>query len=332
MLNLKDNTNSMTKQSTPQSYPRIELDKDRFNGFLDESRLVPHRYKIPKAELQDIITKAIANANKKSSRVILDVPENATEEEKKAIYEREGKELFNYFKKYYGDPASTAYECLGKHYLDIATEQFRNRTLQKERMNSGWRYQYMVKDCASKSKRFLDVSDIGAAEADFISTIEIKDQDNVLNIYVSVKNRVNTMGGQDWPKAIYALEEIAKHDKNRNGPYLCVFGIAMDKGLRIIKGSQTSNTPYSINTEIWLSDFFWPFFSNYSYKEIITSVLEVLIEKSNPKSNVSAELPIPDQLIKSFGAACSKFGLLDKGGKFNDSHKLVDLFCKSNKS
>jgi hypothetical protein len=71
------------------------------------------------------------------------------------IYRKKGKELFAYFKKYYGDPAATAYDCLGKHYREIAIEQFRNQTLQKQRMNSGGRYQHIAKDCAVRSRRFV---------------------------------------------------------------------------------------------------------------------------------------------------------------------------------
>jgi hypothetical protein len=97
-------------------------------------------------------------------------------------------------------------------------------------MNSGWRYQYIAKDCAVRSRRFITVSDIGASEADFNATMNIVDSKKALNIYVSIKNRANTMGGQDWPKAISALESVARSDKNRSGPYICVFGIAIDKG------------------------------------------------------------------------------------------------------
>jgi len=93
-------------------------------------------------------------------------------------------------------------------------------------MNSGWRYQFLALDCAQQSRRFKSVSDIGAAEADFNAVIEFVDKKkSALSLYVSIKNRSNTMGGQDWPKAIYALENVAKTDKNRTGPYCCVFGM-----------------------------------------------------------------------------------------------------------
>ena len=68
-------------------------------------------------------------------------------------------------------------------------------------MNSGWRYQYIAKDCAVRSRRFVTASDIGATKADFNATMKIIDSTREL-IYVSIKNRANTMGGQDWPKAI----------------------------------------------------------------------------------------------------------------------------------
>ena len=44
-----------------------------------------------------------------------------------------------------------------------------------------------------------------------------------------IKNRANTMGGQDWPKAIASLEKEAELDKNRVGDYICVFGISIEK-------------------------------------------------------------------------------------------------------
>ena len=57
-------------------------------------------------KLKEFIKQAIFNANKKSSREIIFVPQHASAEEIDKVYEREGKELFKYFKKYCGDPAS----------------------------------------------------------------------------------------------------------------------------------------------------------------------------------------------------------------------------------
>jgi len=312
-------------RTTSQNYPRIHDENDRYHGFLDESKLAKHAKKISEKELKNIIRQAIQYANKKSSRAILNIPDSADKQEIIDIYVNEGKELFKYFQKYCGDPASTAHDCLNRHYSVVAREQFRNRTLQKERMNSGWRYQSIAKDAAIASNRFMAVSDIGATEADFNAVIGVEKSTTPLNIYVSVKNRTNTMGGQDWPKAIRALEEMAKADKNRTGPYICIFGIAMEKGTRSIKNESKTKQPYSFNTELWLSDFFWPFFSNYAYEDVIKAVLDVLLEQEG--DNNGLEVHIPDELIESFGATCREYDLIDKDGKFNNAYKLVDLFC-----
>jgi len=310
------------KTSVPQNYPRVG-DK----GYLDASKLSDHSERIPSGKVKELVAKAVKNANLKSSRAILNIPEKISREELSKIYKKQGKDLLAYFKKYCGDPAATAYDTYKKHYKAICCEQFRNRTLQKERMNSGWRYQYLARDCATESKRFRSVSDIGAAEADFNATIDFRHEAREpLSLYVSIKNRVNTMGGQDWPKAIYALEEIALHDKNRTGPYCCVFGITMDRGERYIKKEQKSNQYYSVNTEIWLSDFFWPFFSGYSYEEIMKIVLETLMEIES--GHVTSIIDIPEELIEAFGYSCRKAHLIDSEGIFNDPYKLVEFFCK----
>ncbi len=311
----------------PQNYPRIN-DETSSQGMLDDSKLQQHSYKVPLEELQRIILKAIENANKKSSRAILDIPDRLSEQEVQKKYEEEGKKLFAYFRQYYGDPASTAHEYLNRSYKDVAKEQFRNRTLQKQRMNSGWRYQFIAKDMAIASKRFISVSDVGHQEADFNVQVGLIDESkDPITIYVSIKNRQNTMGGQDWPKAIQALENVARLDKNQVGPYLCVFGITMQKGKRYVKVRGNTKIPYSVNTEIWLSDYFWPFFSNYQYKEIIHTVLEVLLEASKPDR---LEEVVPDELIESFGACCLKHHLIDANGFFHDAKKLVDFFVGNN--
>lgn len=307
-----------------QSYPKIEDENNPYHGFFDDSKVTPHKKKITHDKLKEIIKDAVKSANLKSSRAILNIGDNISEEEILKIYIKEGIELFKYFVKYCGDPASSAFDSNKQHYSKVAKEQFRNRTIQKERMNAGWRYQFIAKDAAKLSGRFDSISDIGASEADFNATILEIATKKTVSIYVSVKNRNNTMGGQDWPKAIRAMEAMAQGDKNRTGPYLCVFGIAMDKGLRNIKNEQKTGRPYSSNTEVWLSDYFWPFFSNCSYDDVIKAVLQVLIEDGGVSS---LDIKIPEELITSFGKECKNFGLLDKEGNFNDPEKLVDLFC-----
>lgn len=313
-----------------QPYPRIE--EGKFSGYLDETKLKPHTNSIEIETLKKIIDRAIHEANLKSSRKILDLPDDISTEDADKIYVKEGVNLFNYFLKYCGDPAATAFECLGQHYTKIAKEQFHNKALQRQRMNSGWRYQFIVKDCAMLLERFKSVSDIGTSEADFNAIVEVNDgSGKQLNIYVSVKNRSNTMGGQDWPKAIYAIEGVANTDKNRVGAYICVFGIAMEKGLRNIKKQQGSNMSYSNNTEVWYSDFFWPFFSNYGYEEMMNVVLSVLLEnkssmptEGNPED---LEVTVPELLVKTFGEKCKENGLLDENGRFNNAQLLLKFFC-----
>ena len=102
----------------PQDYPRIE------SGLLDDKRLAPHTRKIPFDELKAIIRDAIASAARKSRREILELPGGLSNDERNQIYRKKGKELFAYFRRYYGDPAATAYDCLGKHYREIAMERF----------------------------------------------------------------------------------------------------------------------------------------------------------------------------------------------------------------
>ncbi|MDQ6631369.1 MAG: hypothetical protein M3Y82_06385 [Verrucomicrobiota bacterium] len=281
-------------------------------------------------ELKSMIDGAVDYASRKSSRAILDIPETASDEEASKIYFREGRALFNYFKKYCGDPATTAYECKGRNFKEVAAEQFHNRTLQKERMNSGWRYQRIAFKCAQASNRFSSVSDIGTVEADFNVTVETINfpPAQTVNIYVSVKNRANTVGGQDLPKAIAALEAFAQQDKNREGPYLCVFGIAMERGDRQVRKPKKGKVAYSVNTEIWLSDFFWPFFSTFSYEEMMQAVCEYFTDQGLKQENRTIGIAPPAHLIDSFGECCSKHGLVDEKGVFNDSKKLVSFFCK----
>jgi len=302
---------------TVQQYPR------QTNNLLDDSDLVPHTYKIPLEHLKEIIVAAIETAGRKSSRAILNLPDNASTEEVTKTYMKEGRELFRYFVKYCGDAAATALQCTGRKCSEIAREQFRNRTLQKERMNSAWQYQYIAKDAAAASKRFDTVSDIGLAEADFNVVIKYRKKKSKLTIYVSVKNRSNTMGGQDWPKAIAALEKVASGDKNRDGAYLCIFGLSVERGTRLIKGNK-SHVPFSYNTELWFADYLWPFFSNYSYEEIAKLVLDVLIAS---KARHTSSKNVPQELLDSFQKCCEEKNLLDEKCCFVDPYKLVEFFC-----
>lgn len=310
--------------TVPQNYPRIEDQSDKFYGYLDDAKLQEHTRKISLQDLRQIILDAIQIANVKSSRKLLNIPEDASPSEVDKLYKKNAKQLFDYFRTSYTDPASSAHQYLNRHFSDVAKDQFRGRTTQSERMNSGWRYQYIAKDTALRAGRFESASDVGTKEADFNAVIKVKDSQSKITIYVSVKNRSDTIGGQDMPKAIQAMEDVAKNDQNRIGSYICVFGIAMQRGKRRISKNRLTGESYSVNTEMWLSDFFWPFFSNYSYQEIVDSVLDVLIETQKPDD---LDIEIPPELILYFGDHCRAYNLVDENGKFNDAHALVRFFC-----
>jgi len=102
-----------------------------------------------------------------------------------------------------------------------------------------------------KDRRFASVSELGLREADFNAVVEIKKSHTPLSIYVSVKNRSNTIGGPDWPNAIQALEALAISDKNRRGPYICIFAFVMESGGRSVKRTKDKSLR-SPNTELWL--------------------------------------------------------------------------------
>ena len=130
--------------SNIQLYPRIQGDH-RQADLLDDTTLRAHTGRMSLDELKMLVRQAIANANLKSSRTILNIPEGAEQAEIEKIFRREGRELLKYFRKYCGDPAETARRMYTKSYREVGVELFRNRTLQRERMNSGRRYQFLAK-------------------------------------------------------------------------------------------------------------------------------------------------------------------------------------------
>ncbi len=313
---------SKSVNTVVQDYPRINDLESKYNTFLDDKKLSQHTQKLLIEQLPDIILKAIGHANSKSRREMLSsIPSDAGDQDK--YYRKIGTELFKYFRQYSSDPASTAWQLKGQDCREIAQQQFKNKTLQKERMNSGWRYQYLAIDCAKQTGKFNTISDLGLIEADFNATIDIPDTNKQLNIYVSVKNRSNTIGGPDWPGAIQALEKYANTDKNRRGPYICVFAFVMERGQRTVKRTK-DKVLRSPNTELWASDYFWPFFTNFSYEEVMQAVLQVLIATPG----IEQPLPeIPKRVIETFAEQCKEYGLVDESGIFNDPAKLVTFFC-----
>jgi hypothetical protein len=62
----------------PQPYPRIP-EGEKFADLLDERHVVPHRHRISHDKLRKIIIEAIRNANRKSSRAILEIPNKTSD-------------------------------------------------------------------------------------------------------------------------------------------------------------------------------------------------------------------------------------------------------------
>jgi len=106
---------------------------------------------------------------------------------------------------------------------------------------------------------------------------------------------------------------------------LCVFGITMDRGTRSIRRDKGQQA-HSQNTEMWLSDYFWPFFTNYSYEEMMTLVLEVLQEEFTWSENAT-QIEAPRDVLEAFGAACASNGLLDDESNFKDARDIVRFIC-----
>ncbi len=315
----------------PQDYPRIRDASSKEYGCLDVDALAEHPSprQISPELLKALILKAIREASVQSSREAITIPSDMSPEEEERFFRREAKKLFDYFHAYPVDPAATSHECTRRHYRDVGLELFRNRAIQKGRMNSGWRYQLLARECAKASGRFEETAGFGFSRGDFVAKIGFKKPiHEKFHIYVSVKNRRNTIGGQDWPNSIQALETAARADnRQQDGPYICIFGIAIDRGQRYIPKSLTTKKAYSENTEVWLSDFFWPFFSAYSYTEIMTAMLEVLIEADSNQEELPTQVQAPEQLLEAFGEQCRVAGLVDENGVFSDPIKLVRFFC-----
>lgn len=234
-------------------------------------------------------------------------------------------ELFKYFVKYCNDPASTSHQCNGRHYSDVAKEQFYTLSTEYACANSMLRYQAIVEIEALKSGRFRSIKKITNSDGCFSAIIDYMRREGSLYIYVSINSRFDLMDEEYWNELNSQLESFAIADPNRSGDYLCVIGMANENGDRCKLQTNSKSRLQSHSTEIWLSDFFWPFFTNFSYKEISLSVLSALIETQIPDTH---EIVIPNDLIEVFGKCCRNEHLIDEIGKFNDSIKLARLMCK----
>jgi len=235
-------TPKINSKTSAQNYPRIHDTSNQYFGCLDDSTLVQHERKLPAAQVKDFVRNAIIEANRKSSREILSIGPDEIPQQAQKKFASAGKKLLDYFRQYCIDPAATAHQTQGKHYTTVGQELFHRRTLQKERMNSGWRYQYLTVSCATNTGRFENVSDIGTTEGDFTARVKFQNYaETHLNLYVSVKNRKNTVGGQDYPKVAQSLEAVQPMIKTGVVP-ICVCLVSQWIGVRgrfvVIKDSR----------------------------------------------------------------------------------------------
>jgi hypothetical protein len=291
-----------------QRYPRDP------NDFLDPTTAKKITKKFSQAELDAVVRKCIVKANAKSGTQALVLPRNASTEQIKVAERKAAAELFKKFQKYCVDPARADADFAGKHVDAIATTLDQNQLGSRSRMNAGWRYQFLALELASKlPERFAQVSG-GGKHSDISATLLLKNGDEV-RLYISVKNRSDTISGSKWPAAIESLEQEAIRDINRTeGSYLCVFGAAMEKG-------QRKRMSPSVNTEFWKSDFFWEFLTGLSYEETMEAVARILeLDKGQ-----SAEGLIPAGVLTEFQALCIQKGLVGANGTFLPK-KLLKFF------
>ena len=155
-------------------------------------------------------------------------------------------------------------------------------------MNSGWRYQYIAKDCAVRSRRFVTVSDIGASEADFNATMNIVDSgQDAQHLCLDQEPREHDGRSGLAEGDLRARKRGALRQEPLRAVHLRLRhrdrqGSAADPPIGKTKA------PHSVNTEVWLSDFFWPFFANYTYAEIAKAVFEVLMETGKQAQHIMA--------------------------------------------
>lgn len=301
------------KPQKPESYPRLPNEAPE-GGLLNVDKIKPLTKKIDNALLKTLIERAIENASIKASKEALKIEDGLKGEQLQKKYKKAARDLFKYFKR--SDPAATFQIAEGVDSREFARELFRKRQGHKATMNAGWRYQFLLVECAQASKRFKGVSDINTGDADVNLTAELNDgSGKTVSILISMKNREDTISGSKWGGAIEKLEESAKNDKNRTGAYICVFALGMQRRrYRTMK-------KFSVNTEIWPANFVWPFVSGYSYEEIMLSVSEVLAAAHIP------DFILPDELLNEFVRLCKINNLVDDTGIFNSKENLIKWLC-----
>lgn len=159
--------------------------------------------------------------------------------------------------------------------------------MQRQRMKIGLFYQFLMIELmkAAQNERVSNFKAVfdGSREGDVVADISTPTFERGLRLYISVKKSIDTVGGQDIGGVIRRLEDVAKSERNLTSPYLCVIAIATpprgklytyETGRTIRYMSQ--GQPYSMNCEIWMPGFIYPYITGISptdiYKESIKMV------------------------------------------------------------
>jgi hypothetical protein len=195
--------------------------------------------------------------------------------------------------------------------------------MQRHRMTIGVFYQYLLLELMRQRWPVFDAS----REGDIVADIETLGFSSGLRLYMSVKKSKDTVGGQDIPGVINRIESVAKQDKNRTRPYVCVIcfatpsdGILHGYDDRQIKCSN-QGSPYSLNCEFWGPGFVFPYVTGRNAREIY-------LEGVN---RVADHLPFLTLRYRKQCAALLKkklleLNLLDSAGKISPV-KFLEFSC-----
>jgi len=191
-------------------------------------------------------------------------------------------------------------------------------------MSIGDFYQYLLLELMRQHWPVFDSS----REGDIVADIETPTFLQGLRLYISVKKSADTVGGQDIPGVIRRIESVAKEDKNRARPYLCVICIATPSHGKLLSYSEdrrvkcnTSGSPYSLNCEHWGPGFVFPYITGRNAREIYMEGIK----------RVSKHLPF---LSLKYRKECSsllkkrlqQLDLLDKNDRVS-SDKFLQFCC-----
>jgi len=153
--------------------------------------------------------------------------------------------------------------------------------MQRHRMSIGVFYQYLLLELMRQRWPVFN----GSREGDIIADIETPTFQAGLRLYISVKKSEDTVGGQDIPGVIRRIESVAKEDKNRSRPYLCVICVATPSAGKLRPYSEdrrvkcsAAGSPYSLNCEFWGPGFVFPYVTGRDAKEIYTEGIKRVSE------------------------------------------------------